>query len=109
MKKDIIPAQHLEIIAKSNVPALMEQIRPAWKSKNLISRVERLLKVDPSSACQRILNAAIHDLREKIIVAGVDIAKEAAKQGKLPPINIAEDLEHYPTAKLIDLSSLLSG
>lgn len=104
MKKDIIPAQHLEIIAKSNVPALMEQIRPAWKSKNLISRVERLLKVDPSSACQRILNAAIHDLREKIIVAGVDIAKEAAKQGKLPPINIAEDLEHYPTAKLIDLS-----
>lgn len=104
MNKDIIPAQHTKIIAKSNVPALMDQIRPAWKSKNLISRVERLLKVDPSSACQRILNAAIHDLREKVVVAGIDIAKEAAKQAKLPPIDIAEDLEHYQTAKLIDLA-----
>jgi hypothetical protein len=67
-------------------------------------RVHRLLKVDPSSACQRLFNAAIHDLREKVIIAGVDIATEAAKQNKLPPITNAEDIEDYSTARLIDLS-----
>lgn len=86
------------------MPSLMDQIRPSWKTKNLITRVQRLLEVDPSSACQRLLNAAIHDLREKINVAGLDIAKEAAVQNKLPPITTAEDLEHYPTAKLVDLA-----
>ena len=106
MKNEIIPAEHIEIIQRSDVPALMDQIRPAWKTKNLITRVQRLLEVDPSSACQRILNAAIHDLREKINIAGLDIAKEAASQSKLPPISStdAESLEHYPTAKLIDLA-----
>jgi hypothetical protein len=104
MKNEIIPAEHIEIIQRSEVPSLMDQIRPSWKTKNLITRVQRLLEVDPSSACQRILNAAIHDLREKINVAGLDIAKEAAIQSKLPPVSNAESLEHYPTAKLIDLA-----
>ena len=104
MTDELVPSEHVEIIRRSEVPSLMELIRPSWKSKNLITRVQRLLQVDPSSACQRILNAAIHDLREKIVLAGVDIAKEAALQAKLPPISSAEDLEHYPTAKLIDLA-----
>ena len=104
MTHEIIPAKHVEIIRRSEVPSLMDQIRPSWKTKNLITRVQRLLEVDPSSACQRILNAAIHDLREKLIVAGLDIAKEAAIQAKLPPVTVAEDLEYYPTAKLIDLA-----
>ncbi|MBU4198367.1 MAG: hypothetical protein KKG09_09100 [Verrucomicrobia bacterium] len=104
MTNEIVPAEHVEIIRRSEVPSLMDQIRPSWKTKNLITRVQRLLEVDPSSACQRILNAAIHDLREKIIVAGLDIAKEAAIQAKLPPVATAEDLEHYPTAKLVDLA-----
>jgi len=36
-------------------------------------------------------------------VAGIDIAREAAKQNKLPPVVRPEDVEDYPTAKLIDL------
>ncbi|MEX2410503.1 MAG: hypothetical protein WD607_03880 [Candidatus Paceibacterota bacterium] len=101
---EIIPLPSVEIVQASEVPQLLGQIRPSWKAKNLITRVHRLLKVDPSSACQRLFNAAIHDLREKIIIAGVDIASEAAKQNKLPPINNSEDVENYTTARLIDLA-----
>ncbi len=91
----------LEIKGMSSI---LEDIRPGWQTKNLINRVHRLLSVDPSSACQRLLNAAIHDLRDKLIIAGTDIAAEVAKQNKLPPIGSEEDIENYPTAKLIDLS-----
>jgi len=101
---ELVPSPTAELVQASEVPILLKQIRPAWQAKNLIERVRRLLTVDPSSACQRLFNAAIHDLREKVIIAGVDIAAEAAKQFKLPPINNSEDVERYPTAKLIDLS-----
>ncbi len=82
----------------------MLRIRPAWQAKGLIDRVRRLLPVDPSSACQRLLNAAIQDLREKINIAGLDIAKEAAASHGLPPVNRAEDVDNYSTAKIIELS-----
>lgn len=101
---EIVPLPTVEIVQASDAPQLLDQIRPSWKAKNLITRVHRLLQVDPSSACQRLFNAAIHDLKEKVIIAGVDIAADAAKQNKLPPINNAEDIENYTTAKLIDLS-----
>ena len=67
------------VISKSGIQNLLDEIRPVWKGKNLIQRVERLLPVDASSACQRLFNAAIHDLKEKIIVIGVDLAKEVAQ------------------------------
>lgn len=101
---EVVPLPSVDLVQTTEVPQLLNEIRPAWKAKNLITRVHKLLGVDPSSACQRLFNAAIHDLREKIIIAGVDIASEAAKQNKLPPITRAEDIEEYPTAKLIDLS-----
>jgi hypothetical protein len=103
-RNDLIPMPSVELVQASEVPSLLEDIRPAWQAKNLISRVRKLLGVDPSSACQRLFNAAIHDLREKVEIAGVDIAGEAARQYKLPPVNKAEDLEEYSTAKLIDLA-----
>ena len=92
------------LVKVSEVPALLQNIRPAWQAKDLINRVRRLIEVDPSSACQRLFNAAIHDLREKLIIAGVDIAAEAARQHKLPPVGKPEDIEEYSTAKLIDLA-----
>ena len=101
---DIIPSPTVELVQASDVPALLQQIRPAWQAKDLINRVHRLIAVDPSSACQRLFNASIHDLREKIIIAGIDIAEEAAKQYRLPPVSKQEDIENYPTAKLIDLA-----
>ena len=101
---EIVPAPTVELIEASEVPTLLEKIRPAWQAKDLINRVRRLIAVDPSSACQRLFNASIHDLREKIIIAGVDIAREAAKKYKLPPVEQPEDIERYPTAKLIDLA-----
>src|SRR5262249_14597635 len=73
------------------------------KAKSLIERVQRLLPADPSSACQRLLNAAFHDLRDKVVLAGLDIAKQAAEMAKLPPVNKAEDVENYSSDKLLDL------
>ncbi len=101
---ELIPSPTTELVEASGVPALLAKIRPQWKAKDLINRVHRLLTVDPSSACQRLFNASIHDLREKIIIAGIDIASEAAKKFKLPPVNSPEDIERYPTSKIIDLS-----
>lgn len=93
-----------ELVKASEAPSLLSKVRPAWQAKNLITRVHRLLEVDPSSACQRLFNASIHDLREKMIIAGIDIAAEAARQNGLPPVTKAEDIENYATSKLIDLA-----
>jgi hypothetical protein len=101
---EVSSISNLALIKASEAPGLLLQIRPAWQNKDLIDRVKRLLTVDPSSACQRLFNAAIHDLREKVIIAGIDIAKEAAKQHKLPPVERPEDVEEYSTSKLIDLA-----
>lgn len=94
----------VEMVQDSGLPQLMSQIRPQWQSKGLIERVRRLMAVDPSSACQRLLNAAIADLREKVNIAGLDIAREAAKTNKLPSVERAEDIDNYSTANIIDLS-----
>jgi hypothetical protein len=83
----------------------LSRIRPSWQAKQLVQRTMKILPVDPSSACQRIFNASIHDLREKIIMAGIDIAQEAAKTYKLPTILSEDDvLEKYDTGKLINLA-----
>jgi len=100
----LIPSPTAELVKASGVPTLLDAIRPAWQAKDLINRVRRLIPVDPSSACQRLFNASVHDLREKVVIAGLDIAADAAKQHKLPPIGVAEDIENYPTSKLIDLT-----
>jgi hypothetical protein len=101
----IVPQVSPEAIVASGVGNYLSLIRPQWQAKNLIQRVERLLRVDPSSACQRIFNASLHDLREKIVIAGLDIAIEAQKTYKLPPINDEEDiLEHYNPSKIIELA-----
>lgn len=94
-----------EIVTASGADKLLNRIRPEWKAKGLIKRTERLLSVDPSSACQRLLNAAIRDLRNKILIAGLDIAKEAATRFHLPSVTKEEDIsENYATARIIDLS-----
>jgi len=100
----VVGNQNSELVEASGVGALMARIRPHWKAKQLVQRVERLLSTDPSSACQRLFNASIHDLREKIVVAGLDLATEAAKQHKLPPVTKAEDIEEYSVLRVIDLS-----
>lgn len=92
-------------VSPTSIDGLLNQIRPVWKAKDLVKRVERLLPVDPSSACQKLLNAAVYDLRSKIVTVGLDIAKEVAKLYKLPPIEKDEDvLEAYATTNIIELS-----
>ncbi|WP_163513714.1 hypothetical protein [Fodinicola acaciae] len=93
-----------ELVATGEIPNLMLQIRPQWQAKGLIERVRRLLPVDPSSACQRLFNAAVQDLREKVQMAGLDIAQEAAKTYRLPTVAGQDSIEEYSTAKLIDLA-----
>jgi hypothetical protein len=100
----IVLAPNAEVIEASGVGGLLTRIRPHWQAKQLIQRVNRLLPTDPSSACQRIFNASIHDLKEKIVVAGLDIATEAAKQHRLPPISKAEDVEAYSVSRTIELA-----
>jgi hypothetical protein len=99
---EIVPSG--DPISRSGIEKVLNNIRPSWKGKNLIQRVERLLPVDASSACQRLFNAAIHDLKEKMIVIGVDLAKEVAVNYKLPGINTDDDLLNYNVSKTIDLS-----
>jgi len=99
---EIIPAG--EPISKSGIETLLGDIRPVWKGRNLINRVVRLLPIDPSSACQRIFNAATHDLKEKILIMGVDLASEIASNYRLPPIKREEDIVEYNVSKTIDLS-----
>jgi hypothetical protein len=103
-KNAIIIATNRDMAVTSDVKGLMLQIRPEWQSKNLVQRVMKLLPVDPSSACQRLFNAAIHDIKKKILVAGIDIAKEAAASNRLPQINRPEDIEDYNVSKTIDLA-----
>jgi hypothetical protein len=87
------------------VESMLQRIRADWRAKRLIERVRALLYVDPSSACQRLLNAAILDLRKKIVVAGIDLAGEAAKIHRLPPVTKADDvLENYSTTNTLDLA-----
>lgn len=97
-------AANREIAQNSGVASLMEHIRPEWQAKNLTHRVAKLLPVDPSSACQRLFNAAVHDLKKKIQIAGIDIAKDAAAANRLPQVNRAEDIEEYNVSKTIDLA-----
>lgn len=104
MENGVIIHPNYELVKSAGVNTILNFIRPQWKSKRLIERIELLIRTDPSSACQRILNAAIQDLREKIIIAGIDIAKEAALANKLPPISRNEDVETYSTKNIIDLS-----
>lgn len=104
LARELVPAANVQLVESSGIPNLLQRIRPQWQAKSLIERVHRLVAVDPSSACQRLFNAAIHDLREKIVIAGIDIASEAASQNRLPPVSREEDVENYPTSKLIDLS-----
>lgn len=103
MDAKIAPDRAADLATISEVPSLMTQIRPQWQAKGLIERVRRLLPIDPSSACQRLLNATVQDLREKVVIAGIDIAGEAADAHKLPPINKPEDVDNYSTATLLDL------
>ena len=99
----LVPKEQYELTKKNIVDFWLEQIRPVWKARTLIDRVRQLIPVDLSSACQRLLNAAIHDLREKVFTAGIDIAQQVAKENRLPPIEKPEDVEEYSTARLLDL------
>ncbi|MEW6265361.1 MAG: hypothetical protein AB1641_19965 [Thermodesulfobacteriota bacterium] len=103
-KNAIMIAANREMAVASDVQGLMLQIRPEWQSRKLVQRVMNLLPVDPSSACQKLFNAAIHDIKKKILVAGFDIAKEAASSNRLPQINRPEDIEDYSVSKTIDLA-----
>lgn len=104
MPEEIVLRPAVEAMEANDASSLMLLIRPQWQAKGLIERVRRLLPVDPSSACQRLLNAAIADLREKIKIAGIDIAEESARAFSLPPVRKADDVDNYSTARIIDLA-----
>ncbi|MDE1172727.1 MAG: hypothetical protein PW790_03450 [Parvibaculaceae bacterium] len=103
-KYEVIPTTSAQMVIASGVDVLLGEIRAEWQAKSLITRVKTLLPVDPSSACQRLLNAAIHDLREKIVIAGLDVAQEAAGMNKLPTVSKAEDVQEYSTTHTLDLA-----
>lgn len=106
MSSDAVRVQHpsAEVLISGDVPQLLGRIRSQWRARDLIQRVERLLLVDPSSACQRLLNAAVRDLRDKIQIAGIDIAGQVALEYKLPPVTKQDDVENYSTSNVISLS-----
>jgi uncharacterized protein (DUF2126 family) len=95
----LVPRLQYELARQQMSDVLLQQIRPVWQSRRLIERVKSLLSVDPGSACQSLLNTATHDLREKVLTAGLDIAKEIVKENKLPPIERVEDIEENISAR----------
>jgi hypothetical protein len=104
-KQELVPTTtSAKMVIASGVDTVLAEIRPAWQAKSLIRRVKDLLHVDPSSACQRLLNAAIHDLRDKIIIAGLDVAQEAASLNGLPQAKKPEDIHDYSTTHTLDLT-----
>jgi hypothetical protein len=104
-KQELVPTSTAtEMVVASGANALLAKIRPEWRAKALIERVKVLLPVDPSSACQRLLNAAIHDLRAKIIIAGLDVAQEAAGLNGLPQAKKPEEIQEYSTTHTLDLA-----
>lgn len=101
----LIPNENLEIIKESDAPRILQNIRAEWQSRSLIQRVQKLLPVDPSSACQRLFNASMHDLKEKIVILGIDIASKVAEDNNLPAIKTDEDIiDNYNVKHIIDLS-----
>src|SRR5437016_3850983 len=105
MSNELVTSGSTDLALKYGIDLVLQQIRPEWVDRSLIQRVRNLLPVDPSSACQRIFNAAIHDLRQKIVVAGLDIADEAADRNRLPRVTRAEDvLDTYSVTHVIDLA-----
>jgi hypothetical protein len=92
-----------ELVSSPEVPALLFRVRSDWRAKNLLASVQQLLLVGPSSARRWIFSAAIRDSRDKIIIAGLDIARQAAKGNRLPPVDHAEGVELHPTSGLLDL------
>jgi DNA-binding MltR family transcriptional regulator len=103
-ENSLVLVANREMAIDSGVQELMLQIRPEWQAKLLVKRVTKLLPVDPSSACQKLFNAAVHDLKKKIMVAGLDIAKEAASSNRLPEINRPENIKDYSVSKTLDLA-----
>ena len=103
-KEVVATTTSAKMIVASGADTLLLQIRPEWQAKALIKRVKDLLGVDPSSACQRLLNAAIHDLRAKIIIAGLDMAQEAAATNGLPQAKKPEDVHEYSITHTLDLA-----
>ncbi len=105
-KHEIVIHSDGSLVQPSGMDNLLNQIRPAWKAKALIERVTKLLPVDAGSACQKILNAAVQDLKEKIVIAGLDLAKQAAGvDPKLPPVASKEDvLDGYSTFNVLELA-----
>src|SRR5713101_7851275 len=94
-----------QLVPAAGIDALLAKVRPEWQARDLIRRVRSLLPVDPSSACQRLLNAAIHDLRQKILIAGLDIATEAAAANHLPQVSRNEHiLESYSPFHTLELA-----
>ncbi len=103
-ENELAPHANVEVII-GGVDELLQQIRPECRKRKLLKRVRLLLDVDPGSACQKMFNAAIHDLRSKLIIAGIDIAKEAADIHKLPPVTKAEDIkDNYSKTNILNLS-----
>lgn len=101
---DLIPSESQVPAELSTAEHYLARIRPEWQTTPLVRRVTCLLPIDPSSACQRLLNAAGHDLRSKVRYLGLDLAQDVAQTFGLPQVNNDEDLEDYPTARLYDLA-----
>jgi len=104
MAEDVLKLKEENLIIESKVVHLFDDVREIWKDRNIIKRSLLLLKVDPSSACQRIFNAAIFDLKEKLILLGIDLIKTAVRIHKMEEINTTDDIKDYKTRNIIELS-----
>ena len=105
-KSNVLSPYHLKKAMSYHLKKAMSY-HPTWTDRNLVSRIEHLLKVDPSSACQRLFNATIQDLREKILGLEVENPCKTDFDLNLSPIVEKQRLTFCPTMQLIELSHKL--
>ena len=72
--------------------------------RSLIQRVERLLPFRAVLANGYSM-LTLHDHRDKIVLAGIDIARGVAEDHRLPPVTRSEDvLDGYSSSNVLDLA-----
>jgi len=103
-----VPFQTANPLKPISLSKILDRVRPVWKNRGLVTKVECLLKVDLGSACQILFNATMKDLREKIFTVGIDTIHTTITRNNLPQITDHQSFKYYPIPDLIELAGVLN-
>lgn len=102
MTKDV--KQELSLDVANRLQHKLLKLREPWRSSRLIERVERLVLVDHSCACQKLFNTAIWDIKDKLGDWGEDFVYKIAHSPRNTNRGIENTIEGLSTTELLNLS-----